>query len=483
MTNLLRSILVAALLALVSGSDLAAQQPRYELGKRVRRFEQAWQAADAEKRSASTASMEKAVTLFFSLRLADAAQALDEAWYAVRPQDSPTPEQRWAYSRTLEVDRRWNDASATSLQVKLVELYAAEGRVEGDANVELRLSPDSQLAAENPPAPLVETRASLAELEAGWTWETGALPAGDHRLQARIVWPTGSADVIELTLSRSEQQASRLEQLRESIAALRETAAPTAIASLEAARALLSRVSDGETLESDVPAEQLLNWCEAVIAAHGVITDVVRAKLSQDQWVVLGDGKRRLPIRMRGPREANEPLPVLIALHGAGGSENMFFETYGAGRLVDLAVERGWLVVAPRQGLTGLAMGLDTLLDTLETVVPIDRDQVMLVGHSMGAMQAVRQASAHPGRVAAVAAIGGGGDPKGMDLEQVPFLVGAGDRDFGRSGAKSLVSRLERLGAPVNYVEYPQTEHMVVMQASLDDVFRFLDETLAKGTP
>ncbi len=33
-------------------------------------------------------------------------------------------------------------------------------------------------------------------------------------------------------------------------------------------------------------------------------------------------------------------------MHGAGGSENMFFETYGAGRLVDLAVERGWGVIS-----------------------------------------------------------------------------------------------------------------------------------------
>ncbi len=85
--------------------------------------------------------------------------------------------------------------------------------------------------------------------------------------------------------------------------------------------------------------------------------------LAPDFWALRGcDSMERRARRWSGstfpPRtEADGNVPgnvrVLFAFHGAGGSENMFFETYGAGRLVELAAARGWIVVAPRQSLMG----------------------------------------------------------------------------------------------------------------------------------
>ena len=42
-----------------------------------------------------------------------------------------------------------------------------------------------------------------------------------------------------------------------------------------------------------------------------------------------------------------------------------------------------------------------------------------------------------------------------------------------------LAERLGAAGATVDYREYPDVEHMVIVQAALDDVFRFLDTAAA----
>jgi len=174
-------------------------------------------------------------------------------------------------------------------------------------------------------------------------------------------------------------------------------------------------------------------------------------------------------------------MPVLLAFHGAGGSENMFFETYGAGRLVRLGAERGWLVVAPRLGLLGLSMDCRQMLDVLAEHFPVDRERVFLVGHSMGAVQVVNQVSKVPESVTAAVALGGGMSVANADAaKSVPWLVAAGERDFGRRGGQALARGLEAVGADVRWLEVPNVEHMVVVQAALDDVFSFLDEASRK---
>ncbi len=56
-------------------------------------------------------------------------------------------------------------------------------------------------------------------------------------------------------------------------------------------------------------------------------------------------------------------------------------------------------------------------------------------------------------------------------------MAGRGWRTrFRPRGAKSLAKRLEELGGQVEYRDYPKVEHMVIVQAALDDVFTFLDK-------
>ena len=100
----------------------------------------------------------------------------------------------------------------------------------------------------------------------------------------------------------------------------------------------------------------------------------------------------------------------------------MFFETYGAGRFIELAKTRNWVVVCPRQALSGLSISVDAMLPMLESDLGVSFERVFLVGHSMGAAQAIEQVSKSPERIAAVAAIGGGGNPrKAESLAKIPF--------------------------------------------------------------
>lgn len=104
----------------------------------------------------------------------------------------------------------------------------------------------------------------------------------------------------------------------------------------------------------------------------------------------------------------SEGWPVVVALHGAGGDERMFFGAYGAGRFPELAREAGWLVVSPSTGAIARESGaLVALLDHLASSHPLDSGRIVLVGHSMGASTAWREAQGTPGTWAGVACLAG----------------------------------------------------------------------------
>ncbi|MEZ5978749.1 MAG: hypothetical protein R3F34_11065 [Planctomycetota bacterium] len=119
------------------------------------------------------------------------------------------------------------------------------------------------------------------------------------------------------------------------------------------------------------------------------------------------------------------------------------------------------------------------IVDSLATFLPVDTSNVFVVGHSMGAGAAVGAASKTPERLRAVAALGGGGAPS-ESCSVLPFFVAAGASDFGLGMSKGLAGRLRELGCEhVDEKVYPATEHLLVVQRALPDVFAFFDAELA----
>ena len=94
-----------SLCMVLSASPLKASD-RYELGKRLQRFEREWQGATPASRARAVAPMQSAVGSFFTLQFGRAAKNLDEAWFAIRSDELPGAEERAAFSqRILQIGR------------------------------------------------------------------------------------------------------------------------------------------------------------------------------------------------------------------------------------------------------------------------------------------------------------------------------------------------------------------------------------------
>lgn len=500
---------------------------RYQLGRRLERFERAWQEAPSELRAKSTASLEQAVQSFFSLALSRAGRMLDQAWLEVQGIEGAQQSEllqglRWK----LEPQATLLDVNEPLLRARIGTFYEAEGiegkkiegrKIEGrnieggngqgqeakggtespqELELELNVwpwddSPAKVMMAQIGKEPLIR---KTIQVRLGETFEVDfkGLSAGDYVLTGRCLSDeAGKHDWICPSFSLVDRFEDRMTRMDRWVEAHRKESKQPDSTVLSTARFLareIVRGRKGTPFEIDLPWNKLLGEFEQIIESldrQEPNEESFAAWIKQPgwKWMQLSQGRSTQVVRIEVPlldlKDSSSKLPVLIALHGAGGSENMFFQTYGAGRLVELGKARRWIVVSPRQTLTGLNLDLPEMVQALSEHLPVDSSRVMVVGHSMGAAQAMAQVSKHPESVTMLAALGGGGNVRDSEaIRKVPFYVAAGERDFGKPRAKSLRMQLERIGCPVEYREYPDVEHMVIVQAALDDVFAFFDKGL-----
>jgi len=204
--------------------------------------------------------------------------------------------------------------------------------------------------------------------------------------------------------------------------------------------------------------------------------DPYRRRLG-DWWRTLPLEKGSLPLRVYAPLAAtrDDPVPLVIALHGAGGDENMFFDAYGAGVIKRLADKHGFLAVAPRVGLKLNDATIERLLTALRYQYAIDTSRVFLIGHSMGAGAAFSLAAAKPERYRAVACLAGG--PRAQAAKLPPLLVIAGALDplANADGLAKSCAALQGAGLPVSFERREDSGHTLlvteVLPATLDWLF------------
>ncbi len=123
-----------------------------------------------------------------------------------------------------------------------------------------------------------------------------------------------------------------------------------------------------------------------------------------------GANGAEVPMRVIAPKGAtSRAMGVLIALHGAGGDENMFADGYGQGIAARLARENDLLFVSPATApfMSG-AGNFDSLMTVLGREYTLDASRVYVIGHSMGAGAAARLAQERPQALAAVVCLAGG---------------------------------------------------------------------------
>lgn len=192
------------------------------------------------------------------------------------------------------------------------------------------------------------------------------------------------------------------------------------------------------------------------------------AKLLGDTWRVFSHEGKDLPFRVYAPKQALKgPVPVVFALHGAGGDENMFFNAYGAGAIKRLADKHGFLVVTPdTMALSRAPEIFPMLLELLSKEYEVGR--VYLLGHSFGAGLTVQLGVRNLNKVAAICCFSGGGPSRAL---MPPTLMFFGDLDPlakppGQSVGDMEVKVIRNYG------------HTLIVGAKLDEAIRWL---LSKG--
>lgn len=244
------------------------------------------------------------------------------------------------------------------------------------------------------------------------------------------------------------------------------------------ARALLLR-TPRSTDQSSIFLQDLHRFANSVEREAGALArgeDPYRRR-ADDHWRVVRVGDKDVPVRVFAPRPQKAgPRPLVVALHGAGGDENMFFDGYGAGRIQDLATDRDFVCVTPRVGFTGLSgETFDAIVRAMIYDHAIDPKRIYVLGHSMGAGAAYSLAVSRADTIAAVACIAGGA--QGTPPQSIaPLLVVAGELDpiVNASGLEQGSQRLKSAGLPVQFELVKGFGHTLVVGERLPAVVDWL---------
>ncbi|HYM23422.1 MAG TPA: PHB depolymerase family esterase [Vicinamibacterales bacterium] len=208
-----------------------------------------------------------------------------------------------------------------------------------------------------------------------------------------------------------------------------------------------------------------------------------------------------LPYHMYVPASYNgsKAFPLIVALHGLGGTEDAFFTGY-EGRLPVLAEQHGYIIAAPLgyrvDGSYGWGLGnppadpatrrtqefseqdVMQVLAHVKQQYKIDENRVYLLGHSMGGIGTWKVAAKYPDVWAAIAPFSGSGQPATIEqFKHIPEFVVHGDNDptVNVSGSRTMVAKMKELGVEVKYLEVPGGTHGSVVAPNLAGAVEFFD--------
>ncbi|MFM7259595.1 MAG: hypothetical protein ACKO3W_03230 [bacterium] len=207
-----------------------------------------------------------------------------------------------------------------------------------------------------------------------------------------------------------------------------------------------------------------------------------------DVWRVVRALGTELPVRQFVP-EGEGPFPLVLAFHGAGGDENLFFDGYGGGRLLELAREKRVAVVCPPTIPFGVSPNvLPRFLEELAKDVPFDPARVGLVGHSLGAATASRLAMLRPEAINGAACIAGFADlARNVDAPPRIVFLAALDPLFPLASTRASVEVAQARGDVIEIVVVENEGHTLVVgeviAQALDWLLARAPRTTAKTAP
>lgn len=186
-----------------------------------------------------------------------------------------------------------------------------------------------------------------------------------------------------------------------------------------------------------------------------------------------------IPMRVAGAagRSITGGQPLIIALHGAGGDENMFMESYGDGCIHWLAMDNDAIVVAPLTTIFATSPRFfDAIVDEMVRCFAVDRRRVVILGHSMGAAAVASTVNARADAIAAAAMIAGGGAITAREGRLPPLRIDGGERDPLISAARleQQATALLARGVVIEYAMHAGRGHTLLVGEVLPEVIAWL---------
>jgi poly(3-hydroxybutyrate) depolymerase len=241
---------------------------------------------------------------------------------------------------------------------------------------------------------------------------------------------------------------------------------------------------------------------EAVVAAVKAGKDPFAGRTGDiKRHYLLETAREILPYRTYIPKgyDGTKTFPLIIALHGLGGTEDGFFDNYGRS-MPALAEQHGYILATPLgyrvDGSYGWGLGTppadptvrrtqdfseQDVMQVLQRVrqqYKIDPGRIYLMGHSMGAIGTWKIAPKYPDIWAALGPIAGAGAADTLDrIRHIPQIVVHGDADptVNVNGSRTMVAKLKELGVEHKYIEVPGGLHSDVVAPNLAAIVEFFN--------
>jgi predicted esterase len=433
--------------------------------------------------------------------------ALDSAIRTAQLSGQTALVRRWiAKGTALMNGRQWADTSdyrqslvlrtehlfvdpAQPYGVRLEQTYAPS--IEGLANLTATATIRSAAQATTPRRTLATTTdvaRDLRDTPLRMDLDLTGAPDGDYLVEVTVSDSARELGVARLRISVLSKLSERLKAL--------ETKAAAAPADL---RADIRYPGDYvRKIDRGIIAPGQFDIATELAAAESAASSSHQSPVTRrggfERHYLLEGPNEIMPYRVFVPSkyDAKKPMPLIIALHGAGGTEDGFMDNYER-RLPQLAEERGYLVATPLgfrtdggygSPILGGRAGANSEADVMQVLARmradynVDPKRIYLMGHSMGGIGTWHLGAKYPDIWAALGSFAGMGFPATVSrMKSIPQFVVHGDNDntVNVQRSRDMVAEFQKQGMDFKYIEVPTGTHNDVVAPNIAALFDFFD--------
>jgi poly(3-hydroxybutyrate) depolymerase len=501
----LRRLIVLASVILLVAAPLAAQAPPNLASARVRYNSLKNSAKPDGELKVQIDALDKEIGEALRLGQTSEVRRLLARGMALLGKRGWTDQDDYDQSLVLRSDRVFVDSSVP-YAIRLEQVYAPSLHLTSDLTARATVRPLLAQPAGAPEARVLgefsDVSRDLRDAPLVMDLDLSAVPDGSYMLDVNVFDGANEIGTASLRLAVQAGLDARLAAL-EKVA----TSAPESVrADIKYLGDYLRRVNRGLMEPGQFDLGRELTAAESIAkAAQGGKDPFVGRTGDFERHYVLDGANEIMPYRVYIPKtyDASRPVPLVVALHGLGASEDSWMDGYQR-QLPALAEKYGYIAVSPLgyrvDGFYGYSYGNDAasrrkqalseqdviqVLARVRQQYRIDDTRIYLMGHSMGAIGTWVLAAKYPDIWAALGPIAGTGNPQAVSkMKHMPQFVVHGDADptVPVAGSRNMVAQMKSLGVDHVYVEVPAGNHTDIVVPNLAPMFEFFERKRRVGS-